>query len=366
MTSAIPFNDLGRYTREVGSGIGAATQRVIESGWFLLGPETERFEQAFAIACGADHAVAVANGTDALEIALRALGCEPGDEVITVANAGMYATTATLAIGAVPVFADVDPATLLLDLDQAATLVTDRTRVVVATHLYGNVVDVPRLRAALPAGVAVLEDAAQAHGASLRSSPVGSLGAAAAFSFYPTKNLGALGDAGAIVTSDAALARRARALRQYGWTEKYAAGLPGGRNSRIDEIQAAVLLVLLPELGARNARRRAIWQRCTDAMAGHLQPTRVTDGAEQVAHLCVGRTARRREAVDGLAARGIATAIHYPIPDHRQEALHDRPFRRAELVHTEQACDQVLSLPCFPELTDAEVARVAEALQELA
>src|SRR5690606_32183943 len=199
----------------------AAAERVIRSGWFLLGPETEAFEQAFAAACGASHAVGVGNGTDALELALRGVGCGPGDEVVVTANAGMYATTACLAIGATPVFADVDDESLLVDPTSVESLVGEDTRAVVATHLYGSVVDIDALRAHLPEGVSIVEDCAQAHGAHLGGRPVGSLGDIAAFSFYPTKNLGAAGDAGAVVTHEPDVAARVRSLRQYGWESRY-------------------------------------------------------------------------------------------------------------------------------------------------
>jgi aminotransferase EvaB len=293
------------------------------------------------------------------------VGCAAGDEVVMVANAGMYAATAALAIGAVPVFADIDPDTLLLDTDRAAASITDRTGAVVATHLYGNVVDVPLLRAALPEGLPVIEDGAQAHGARLDGAPVGSLADVAAFSFYPTKNLGALGDAGAVVSNDPEVIARARALRQYGWTSRYHATLPGGRNSRMDELQAAVLLELLPDLGPRNARRVAIRDRYEQVGAARLPLARITPGASHVAHLCVGCTPRRDETLAALEGAGISCAVHYPVPDHRQPALAGRPFRHDGLEHTERACGEVLSLPCFPEMTDAEVDRVVAAIGAL-
>jgi aminotransferase EvaB len=355
----IPFNDLKRHASLVASRVAEVSRRVIESGWYSLGPETEAFEAAFAEMCGVSACVAVGNGTDALEIGLRSLACTAGDEVIVTANAGMYAATACVAIGATPVFADVDLATLLMSVPSAAALVGPKTRAVVATHLYGNVVDVAALRKALPPSVKVLEDGAQAHGAALRGQPVGSLGDAAAFSFYPTKNLGALGDAGALVCRDPEVERRARALRQYGWESRYVAGLSGGRNSRIDELQAAILCELMPDLGARNERRRAIWERYEQALAGRTPFVDMSRaGVDAAPHLCVVRAEHRDRLGADLLRAGVSTAVHYPVPDHEQPALSGVAFRHAGLPETERACREVLSLPCFPELRDDEVARV--------
>lgn len=360
----VPFNDLRRFAASVADEVGAAVRRVVGSGWYLLGPETEAFEAEFAAACGVPHCVAVGNGTDALELALRSVGCAAGDEVVVAANAGMYATTACLAIGAVPVFADVEPGSLLLAPGAAAALVTERTRAVVATHLYGGVVDVDGLRASLPGTVAVVEDCAQAHGASLRGRPVGSLGDAAAFSFYPTKNLGAMGDAGAVVTADPVAERRARALRQYGWGRRYEATVPGGRNSRMDEIQAAVLRVLLPSLAARNARRRAIRDHYVTELRDRVRFVDASRaGAPGVVHLCVARSTGRDRLVADLHARGVECAVHYPVPDHAQPVLAGARFRAGALAQTERACREVFSLPCFPELTDDEVAAVVAAVR---
>jgi dTDP-3-amino-2,3,6-trideoxy-4-keto-D-glucose/dTDP-3-amino-3,4,6-trideoxy-alpha-D-glucose/dTDP-2,6-dideoxy-D-kanosamine transaminase len=363
----VPFNDLRRFATNHGPRLLAVSRRVIESGWYSLGPETEAFEAAFGTACGSRHCVAVGNGTDALEIALRSLGCGPGDEVIVTANAGMYATAACLSIGAVPVYAEIDPATLLVSSASAAALAGPRTRVLVATHLYGNVVDVPRLRQVLPSNVRILEDAAQAHGAKLEDHVVGSLGDAAAFSFYPTKNLGALGDAGAIVTADEDVARCARALRQYGWEARYLATVPRGRNSRIDEIQAAFLLELMPDLQHRNRRRQAIWGSYERALSGRVRFAELArEGVEPAAHLCVVRTAERDRLRDGLKSAGVGSAVHYPVPDHKQRALDHTEFRHAGLGESERACSEVVSLPCFPELEDDEVDRVIAAVDRFA
>jgi dTDP-4-amino-4,6-dideoxygalactose transaminase len=364
VTETVPFNDLGRQSPALVAALEEAALRVIRSGWFLLGPETDAFESEFAAFCGAAACVSVANGTDALELALRAVGCSAGDEVVVVGNAGMYGTTAALAIGAVPVFAEIDPATLLIDPKSAASLLSDRTAAVVATHLYGSVVDVDELRACLPRAVPIVEDCAQAHGASIGGTPVGSLGDVAAFSFYPTKNLGALGDAGAVVSSDTAVVARTRALRQYGWESRYHSTIPGGRNSRMDEIQAAMLRVLLPHVTTANERRAELRTRYVDAVGDRVEF--IANGAPGVVpatHLCVTRFAQRDDMRARLADEGVRAEVHYPLPDHLQPSLASKEFRHGDLHETERACDEVLSLPCFPTLRDDEVERVVDALR---
>ncbi len=363
MTGSVPFNDLGRLGTDLTERLEAAALRVLRSGWYLLGPETDAFEAEFAGLCGSAGCVGVGNGTDALEIALRAVGCTAGDDVVVVANAGMYATTACLAIGARPVFADVDPATLLATPSTVGAAVTDRTVAVVATHLYGAVVDVPALRAVLPAGIRVVEDGAQAHGASIDGTQVGSMGDAAAFSFYPTKNLGALGDGGAVTSSDDTVLARARALRQYGWEERYVATVPGGRNSRMDEIQVALLLELIPGLTERNEARRGIRERYAAGLSEVVAFVERPQRADVVDHLCVVRSPDRDRLVDVLASDGIQCGVHYPVPDHLQPVLSGADFGKGDLRETERACDEVLSLPCFPGLRDDEVERVIDAVE---
>ncbi len=360
MDDQVPFNDLHRYAVVVADRLGAIAGRVIRSGWYLLGPETEAFEAELAAFTDVAGAVTVANGTDALEIALRAVGVDHGDEVVLAANAGGYATTACLAIGAVPVYADVDPVTLLLDPAAASALVSPTTRAVVVTHLYGNVADVAVLRAAVGDEIAIVEDVAQAHGASLGGRIAGSMGDVATYSFYPTKNLGALGDGGAVMSDRADVLTRARALRQYGWESRYVATVPGGRNSRLDEIQAAFLRDLLPEVIARNARRGAIRQGYLDAFGDRVEFVRAAPATVAATHLCVVRSPERDRLIEVLTDHGVATAVHFPVPDHTQPALAGRPHRCGPLENTVAACDQVLSLPCFPELTDREIARVVE------
>jgi aminotransferase EvaB len=364
------MNDPRRTFESISASLTAVITDVVRSGWYLLGTRTEQFESAFAEATGAPHCIGVANGTDALEIALRSLGVERGDEVVTVSNAGGYTLTAVAAIGAVPVFVDVDPATLTLDLNQAVRAVGPRTMAVVATHLFGWAIDVPRLRRLLDdsgwAEVPILEDAAQAHGAAFHGRRVGSMGDAACFSFYPTKNLGAMGDGGAVTTVRSDVADRARALHQYGWTERYVSTHPGGRNSRIDEIQAAILTEGLVHLDEWNERRRWIVERyraaSSDAIGMVHNPR--DDAARFVAHLAIARTPHRDEAAAHFARRGVATAVHYPVLDTDVVWLKTLGHVRHPTPNAEQARDEILSLPCFPALDDDEVDQVCSALTD--
>jgi dTDP-3-amino-2,3,6-trideoxy-4-keto-D-glucose/dTDP-3-amino-3,4,6-trideoxy-alpha-D-glucose/dTDP-2,6-dideoxy-D-kanosamine transaminase len=337
------INDIGRQNRSLAGEISAAISRVVDRGWYILGPEVQAFEREFAGYCEAGDCVSTGNGTDALEIALRAIGIGPGDRVATVANAGMYAATAILQIGATPVFVDVDPMTMLMT--EANLRAAGDVKAAVVTHLYGRIADMPAL---LNCGVPLIEDCAQAHGARIR-------GVAACFSFYPTKNLGALGDGGAVVTNDPVAADRLRSLRQYGWTRKYVSEIAGGRNSRLDEIQAAILRAKLPHLDSWNEQRRRIAARYDEAF-GRQTPA----PADYVAHLYVLRRPDRDRLRKRLAERGIATEVHYPIPDHKQKAIDSQ----ARLPITEQLCSEVLSLPLFPEMTDEEVHSVIETVGE--
>lgn len=362
----VPFNDPARQARSLGAEIAGAIDEVVASGWYVHGRKHQAFEEAFAAYCGVETCVGVANGTDALEIALRAVGCGPGSEVVTVANAGGYTTTACIAAGATPVFADIEDDTLEMSLASLERALSPRTRAVVITHLYGYMAEVGALAAlARSRGVAVIEDCAQAHGAMLGGRRAGSFGDLACFSFYPTKNLGALGDGGAIVTNDGELAEKCRMLRQYGWAGKYDARIAGGRNSRLDELQAAVLLVKLPHLDGWNERRREVVERYRQAASESSLGLVHEPGPDYVAHLCVAVHPDRDAARGWLLDAGVETAVHYPIPDHRQAALAGVAWRGSDLRVTERASGSVLSLPCYPELTDAEVEHVARALREL-
>ena len=363
-TAMKAINDLGRHTTPLRAELLSALETVLDSGHFILGRELAAFEHEFADFCRVGDCVGVANGTDALELGLRACGVRPGDSVAAVANAGLYGTTAIRALHAQPLYVDVDPATGLVQLDALAdTCRRHRPRAMIVTHLYGRMVDMPAvMEIANASGTIAVEDCAQAHGAVLADRPAGSWGAAGCFSFYPTKNLGALGDAGAVVTGDAAIAARIRQLRQYGWRAKYDAHLPGGRNSRMDEVQAAVLRRLLPRLKGWNDRRRDIAAAFDQGIRHPLVGSLAGAGRSYVAHLYVVRCPARNALQAHLHGLGIPTDIHYPIPDHRQ-AAHAAAPPLPHLPETEALASQVLTLPCFPEMEEFEVAAVIEGVR---
>lgn len=363
LDSTVPFNDLSRTPPELSAQIADAISRVVASGWYVLGPEHDAFETELAAYVGVEHAVALGNGTDALELSLSALGVKPGDTVMTVANAGGYTSVATRLLGAVPVYADVSSDTLLLSVETATAALDAQPsppRVLVVTHLYGAMAPVAELvELAHSRGIAVIEDVAQAIGARADGRAAGTFGDIGTTSFYPTKNLGALGDGGAVITSDDELAAVVRSLRQYGWSSKYRISRARGRNSRLDELQAAILRVKLPHLDAMNERRRAIHRRYEQATSDAF---RVVNRASEsfIGHLAVGVAADRDAARAAFDEAGVRTDVHYPIPDHRQ----DWPGPAAvELPATDVASASVLSLPMFPELSDAEVERVVAALR---
>ena len=346
-----------------GIDLAGAVDRVLASNSFILGREVAQFESEFARHVGVSHCVSVANGTDALELALRAVGVEPGDAVACVANAGFYSSTAVHLVGAVPWYVDVDESTLTMCPQALAQVLDKRPAAVIVTHLYGQLADIQRIASTCrDRGVALIEDCAQAHGALRGGKRAGSVADIGCFSFYPTKNLGAIGDGGAVVTQDARLADRVRALRQYGWSEKYQVTQLGGRNSRLDELQAAVLREKLPQLDRQNAQRRVIARRYNQAFAGLPVRLPPSEGEDFVAHLYVVRSTQRQALRVHLSERGIATDIHYPIADTRQPAWQGR--RVAEpLPVTEAACASVLSLPCFPGMADDQVEHVVRSVQ---
>jgi len=362
------FNLPARENEAIRSDINRAVQSVLDSGYYLLGEQTRAFEQEFAAFCRVEHCLTLGNGTDALEIAMRAIGVSAGDEVITVANAGGYTTTACNLIGAVPVYVDVEPDRLLLDIDQAVAAVSEQTRCVVATHLYGQVVDIPQLRSSLDrAGyqrVRIVEDCAQAHGASQGGRVVGSMADIATYSFYPTKNLGGLGDGGAIVTGSSEFYQLCLQLRQYGWSTKYQSATPYGRNSRMDELQAAVLRVKLNHLPACNARRREVAMQLARVCQPALDVVTEPDSTH-AAHLFVVRHPQRRVVRDTLAARGIATDIHYPILDQNQHSMRSLPYRALAMPNAERAADEIFSLPCYAGISDDELTYMCTVLAEL-
>jgi dTDP-4-amino-4,6-dideoxygalactose transaminase len=363
---SVALNDLLRQTTALQHELAASVNRVLASGWYILGRECAAFEAEFAAYCGVPHCITVANGTDALELALRGLGVGPGDTVATVANAGGYSTTAIRAVGAEPLYIDIDPSSMNMSAADLAGRLTPAVRAVIATHLYGRMADLPALLAvAGRAAVPLVEDCAQAHGAAIGGRKAGSWGALACFSFYPTKNLGALGDGGAITTNDPQLAQRVKSLRQYGWNGKYRCA-EYGRNSRMDEMQAAILRAKLPHLDGWNARRRQIAATYSAALAANGVDCPRDFGENYVAHLYVVRSQARDRVRAALAARGIATDIHYPVPDHLQQAARGTPAAAAQLPATEQAAGEILTLPCYAELKDEEISAVVGALQTLA
>jgi dTDP-4-amino-4,6-dideoxygalactose transaminase len=361
----IPVTDLSRAHAEIRAELDAAIRRVLNRNWFILGPEVEAFEQAFATACGVQYAVGCASGTDAITLALRAFGVGPGDEVIVPAFTATPTVAAVVATGATPVFADVDPRTRTLDPASAAAMVTPRTRALLPVHLYGRPADMDALGAlAHRYGLLLIEDAAQAHGARWRGRPAGALGHAACFSFYPTKNLGALGDAGAVVTNDAEAAARLRRLRDLGQTARYR-HIEHSTHSRLDELQAAVLAVKLPHLTRWNAARRALAARYAELLAGlplDLPPAD-DDVVQSCWHLYVVQVTDRDAVRAQLAAAGVRTDVHYPTPVHLQPAYARYGGGPGSLPASEHLAATALTLPFFPGLTQAEQERVATALR---
>jgi dTDP-4-amino-4,6-dideoxygalactose transaminase len=334
--------------------IDAATVAVLDHGRYILGPEVEAFEREFAAYVGVGHVVGVASGTDALQMALRACGIQPGDAVLTVSHTAVATVAAVELAGALPVLIDIDPATFTVDCNGLADAARRDwgapLRAIVAVHLYGHPADMPAvMEIARRHNLMVIEDCAQAHGASLQGRKAGAWGDAAAFSFYPTKNLGALGDGGAVATNDSTLAARLRSLREYGWGTRYVSEEPG-LNSRLDELQAAVLRVKLRYLDTENTRRRALATAYSRLFASTdlVLPNAAPDVCH-IYHQYVVRSRERDEFRARLDSRGITTAIHYPVPVHLQPAYRGR-VRQASLSQTEAIAGQILSLPMYPEL----------------
>jgi dTDP-3-amino-3,4,6-trideoxy-alpha-D-glucose transaminase len=359
MTARIPFLQL--KPGEDAEAVRQAIDRVVERGWFILGPEVEAFETEFASAMGAPHAIGVGTGTDAIALSLRALGIGPGDEVITSPFSATYSALAIAMTGARPVFADIDPVRLTLDPGAVAAAVTARTAAILPVHLYGQAADMDALATlAERHNLAIVEDCCQAHLARCGGRPVGTFGAIGAYSFYPTKNLGALGDGGAVVTGDPALASRVRRLRNGGQTDRYHHEEPGV-NSRLDEMQAAVLRARLPCLPRWTERRRALATRYRTKLAG---ATAVSPAVEKdpghVYHLFVVRSASRDRVQAHLAQAGVETLVHYPIAITRQPAM--TAWQPAACPEAERAAGEVLSLPLFPSMPDRHVDEVAELL----
>jgi dTDP-4-amino-4,6-dideoxygalactose transaminase len=367
MSTRVRFLDLQAQTAQLRPALDQVWDDVLADGRFVGGPLVERFEEQWATYCGTAHALGVANGTDALVLALRGLGIGAGDEVLVPTNTFVATAEAVVLAGAVPRFVDVDPGTLLLTPALLAAAVTPRTAAVMVVHLYGQMPDMDGLlEVASAAGLVVIEDAAQAHGATWRGRPAGSFGAAACFSFYPGKNLGAFGDGGAVVTSDDVLAGRIRRLRDHGRVVgSHYQHSDIGTNSRLDALQAGVLLTKLTCLDAWNARRREVMAAYRVGLAGSAaQLVAEHPDARGVHHLAVVRTADRDGLRAELGARGVESSIHYPVPCHLLAPY--RVYADGPLPVAEVAATEILSLPMYPHLTDAEVQHVCTAVQELA
>ena len=357
----LPLVDLERQHRDLAREIRDGIEDVVRRGAFILGEEVAAFEREFAAFSQVRHCVSVASGTDALELALRAAGVGSGDEVLVPANTFFATALAVVRAGARPVFVDCDPDTQLIDVNQAATRIGPKTRALLPVHLYGQMAPIEDLRRlAADARLVLVEDAAQAHGAMQNGVPAGKTGVAAAFSFYPGKNLGAWGDGGAVLTEDDAVARRVRALRQYGSEERYY-HRELGTNSRLDTVQAVVLSAKLRQLARWNDERRRAARRYEELL-GHIANVRLpvtARGNDHVFHLYVVRVPDRDRVLQSLRASGIEAAIHYPIPLHLQEAFRDLGHREGDFPVAEAAAREVLSLPLFPGIRENEQARVA-------
>lgn len=339
-----------------------AVARVLHGKRYILGPEVDALEDEFAAFIGVRKAIGVANGTDALELALRALELEPGDEVITVSQTAVATVAAIEAAGLVPVLVDVDSTYYTLDPEQLEGVITSRTRAVICVHLYGQSADLDAIGAFCKRhALALIEDASQAHGARLNGKRVGSVGLVGCFSCYPTKNLGAIGDAGLVTTNDERIATRVAMLREYGWKQRYVSTI-AGRNSRLDEIQAAVLRVKLRYLDAANDKRRALASEYDRLLSGSaLGLPAVRPGSEHAFHLYVVRAAQRKTLIDLLEAKDVYPAIHYPVPIHLQPAYRQRIRTSGSMPVTERLAITGLSLPLYPELDCADVSDVVEA-----
>jgi dTDP-4-amino-4,6-dideoxygalactose transaminase len=363
MSIRVPFLDLDSMTAGVKAQVFDGWSAVVDSNRFIGGDPVDRFESQWAARCGTQTAIAVANGTDALHLTLRGLGIGPGDQVIIPANSFVATAEAVVLAGATPAFADVDEKTLLLTAATAEQAITRRTKAIIAVHLYGQMCDLDELRALADLyELALIEDAAQAHGATWRERPAGSFGIAGCFSFYPGKNLGAFGDAGAVTTSDASLAARIRSMRDHGRTgSSHYEHTEIGTNSRLDALQAVVLNAKLPYLDEWNQLRRGIVEHYRAAAAGGpLELVAEHPDSRGAYHLAVARCASRDEVVQWLASWGIETSVHYPTPIHLM-APYLRP-RPHPLPTAERAAGTIMSLPLFPHMTEEQIGRVCQAL----
>lgn len=364
----IPTNDPLRAITDQRTEIDLAISRVLSSGYLILGPENDALSAEISEYLACDYTVLVGNGTDALTLALRSLGVESGDTVVTVANAGGYASIAIRNLGAIPLFVDVRESDLQMDVEGPNGLkdtllrAPSKPSAIVVTHLFGKAAPIEEIVAlAKQNEIPVVEDCAQSFGAEVGGQKLGTFGEIAATSFYPTKNLGALGDGGAVITSSFQLAEKAKSLRQYGWSSRYNSSFPGAQNSRLDEIQAAVLRIRLKRIDSLNARRQEIHQRYKNA--AHENPLiEVPHGfcKSFVAHLAIVVAEDRDDARKALRAQGISTDVHYPLCDYQQAAFSE--FRAHPLPVSEKSVSKIFSLPIFPEMREQEIQQIEEAL----
>ncbi len=359
----IPISDVARQYHLIKKEIDAAIQDTLNEGWFVLGKRVEKFEKEFASFCGAKYAVGVGSGTEALHLSLVACGIGDGDEVITVPNTAVPTVCAITFAGAKPVFADIDPVTFNMDPALLKKKITKRTKAVIPVHLFGQAADMdPIMKIAKENGLKVIEDACQAHGALYKGRKVGTFGELAAFSFYPSKNLGCYGDGGIITTNSAELCEKARLLRNYGQKKRYVHAIKGF-NSRLDEIQAAILSVKLKHLDRWNSRRREIASVYDRMLKGSEVITPVEETyARHVYHLYVIRTKNRDKLQAYLGKKDIQTNIHYPIPVHLQKAYADLKLKKGSFPVAERYAEEILSIPLYPELTESEISFVAETI----
>ena len=360
-----PFLDLRIQTAQVEAEVMAGIQTLLERGDFILGEGVAQFETSFSAYCECDHGIGVASGFDALKLILRAMDIGPGDEVITVSHTFIATALAISSVGATPVLVEVDPGAYTMEPSQIEAAITKRTKAIMPVHLYGQTADMaPILQMARKYGLKVVEDACQAHGARDNGRRAGSIGDAAAFSFYPGKNLGAFGDGGAVTTNDAKLAERIRTLRNYGSAKKYVHD-ELGENSRLDTIQALVLSEKLKRLDGWNAARRAAAAQYTDRLqgVGDIKTPVIREGSEPVFHLYVIQTERRDELQAYLTEQGVDCLIHYPIPVHLQKAYSERGWDCGDFPLTEKIAESILSLPIFPGITEEQIEFVCERIR---
>ncbi len=361
----IPFSDLKLQYLSLKEELDASIQRVLDSGWFILGQEVDAFEEEFAAYVGARHAVGVGSGTEALHLGLLACDVGPGDEVITVSHTAVATVAAIDLTGARPIFVDIEPRSYTMDPSRLEEKIGPATKAILPVQIYGQAADMdPILSIARRHGLKVVEDAAQAHGAEYNGRKAGSVGDVGCFSFYPTKNLGAFGDGGLVVTSDEVLAERLKLLRQYGWTERYVSSIKG-TNSRLDELQAAILRVKLNKLDEWNAIRREHAALYDELLGGAAVVTPAEMGyGKHCYHIYAVRSQHREELRQFLRERGVGALVHYPVPVHLQEAYRDVGLGEGSLPVTEQVASEVLTLPVAPEVTEEQIRTVCDLVYE--